>query len=218
MQFAGQGDVPVVPTIIDGAVHLDDTVEAPHHVNEYLGVSAPVHDALQPDNAPIGTGLGGRIRLAPMTDDLTPWYRAADVLVSVSDVESMPRSAIQAMACGTPVLAAAVYGVSELVEDGFTGWIFEACIVTRWRRASSVCSPSPWVSSRNTAGAPRNGSTAITIRPAMSTNTSDFSANSSIVIRPGRGDRAVPPRRVGEVVAEGIGGRPSRTRGTMMHG
>lgn len=63
-----------------------------------------------------------------------------------------------------------------------------------------------------------NRSTAITIRPAMSTNTSDFSANSSIVIRPGRGDRAVPPRRVGEVVAEGIGGRPSRTRGTMMHG
>lgn len=69
------------------------------------------------------TGLGPRIRIAPVAPDIMPWYIAADVLVSASDVESTPRSAIEAMFLRTPVLAAVVYGLSELVEDGVTGWL-----------------------------------------------------------------------------------------------
>jgi glycosyltransferase involved in cell wall biosynthesis len=72
-----------------------------------------------------GSGLGDRIRVEPVTGDLLPWYRAADVLISASDIESMPRSMIEAMACRTPVLAARVYGVPELVDDGESGWLFE---------------------------------------------------------------------------------------------
>ena len=71
------------------------------------------------------TGLGPRVRLEPVGPDVVPWYVAADVLVSASDVESMPRSALEAMALGTPVLAAGAYGVGELVEDGVSGWIVE---------------------------------------------------------------------------------------------
>jgi glycosyltransferase involved in cell wall biosynthesis len=70
-----------------------------------------------------GMALGRRIRLEPVAADVLPWYLAADILVSASDVESMPRSALEAMAVGTPVLAAAAYGVPELVEDGVTGWL-----------------------------------------------------------------------------------------------
>jgi glycosyltransferase involved in cell wall biosynthesis len=36
----------------------------------------------------------------------------------------MPRSAFEAMALGSPVLATAVYGVPELIDDGVTGWLF----------------------------------------------------------------------------------------------
>jgi glycosyltransferase involved in cell wall biosynthesis len=70
------------------------------------------------------SGLGDRLRLEKVTPAILLWYRAADVLLSASDTESMPRSAIEAMALGTPVLAAAVYGVPELIDDGATGWLF----------------------------------------------------------------------------------------------
>lgn len=68
--------------------------------------------------------LGGQIRLEKVTSEILRWYRAADVLLSASDVESIPRSALEAMALGTPMLAASVYGIPELVEDGVTGWLF----------------------------------------------------------------------------------------------
>ncbi len=72
------------------------------------------------------TGLGPRIRIVEVGPDILPWYVAADVLVSASDVESTPRSAVEAMFLQTPVLAADVYGLSELVEDGVTGWLVPA--------------------------------------------------------------------------------------------
>jgi glycosyltransferase involved in cell wall biosynthesis len=64
-------------------------------------------------------------RLVDVTKDVYPWYRAADVLVSCSDVESLPRSALEAMCFGAPVLAASVFGIPELIEDGVTGFLFE---------------------------------------------------------------------------------------------
>jgi glycosyltransferase involved in cell wall biosynthesis len=70
------------------------------------------------------SALGDQLRLEKVTSDSLVWYRAADVLLSASDIESMPRSAFEAMALGSPVLAAAVYGVPELIEDGVTGWLF----------------------------------------------------------------------------------------------
>lgn len=68
---------------------------------------------------------GDRIRLVPLAQDIRPWYRTADVLVSASDLESMPRSILEAMAYGLPVVAASAFGVSEVIEDDVTGWLFE---------------------------------------------------------------------------------------------
>jgi glycosyltransferase involved in cell wall biosynthesis len=47
----------------------------------------------------------------------------ADLLVCASDVESLPRVILEAMAFGTPVLSTRVYGVPELIEDGRTGYL-----------------------------------------------------------------------------------------------
>jgi glycosyltransferase involved in cell wall biosynthesis len=69
--------------------------------------------------------LGGRIRVVAVTPDVFDWYLAADVLVSASDVESMPRSMLEAMAFGRPIVAAAAHGVVELVTDGVEGLLFE---------------------------------------------------------------------------------------------
>ncbi|MFF0162275.1 D-inositol-3-phosphate glycosyltransferase [Streptomyces sp. NPDC005263] len=53
--------------------------------------------------------------------ELADWYRAADVLVVPSRSESFGLVALEAQACGTPVLAAAVGGLSAAVRDGGTG-------------------------------------------------------------------------------------------------
>lgn len=70
-------------------------------------------------------GLGARVRIEPVVADAYPWYRSADVLLSASDLESLPRSAIESMAFGVPVLSTAVFGVPELIDDGVTGFLFE---------------------------------------------------------------------------------------------
>ena len=71
-------------------------------------------------------GLHDRCRVMPVDNDAYRWYRAADVLLSASDMESLPRSMLETMCFGTPVLAASVFGVPELLQDGRTGFLFEA--------------------------------------------------------------------------------------------
>jgi glycosyltransferase involved in cell wall biosynthesis len=70
-------------------------------------------------------GLTGSIRIEDIHPDTYRWYRAADVLVSASDIESLPRSILEAMAFGVPVAAASVFGVPEVLVDGANGWLFE---------------------------------------------------------------------------------------------
>jgi glycosyltransferase involved in cell wall biosynthesis len=69
--------------------------------------------------------LTDRCRIAPIDRDAYRWYRGADLLLSASDVESLPRSMLEAMCFGVPVVAASVFGVPELVRDGETGFLFE---------------------------------------------------------------------------------------------
>ena len=48
---------------------------------------------------------------------------AADVVVMPSHYESFGMVALEAMACGTPVIATDVGGLSQLVRDGETGFL-----------------------------------------------------------------------------------------------
>jgi glycosyltransferase involved in cell wall biosynthesis len=66
-----------------------------------------------------------RISIVPMTTDVQPWYGISDLAAGPSDVESMPRTALEAMAWEVPVLATNIFGLPELIEDGENGWLCE---------------------------------------------------------------------------------------------
>jgi D-inositol-3-phosphate glycosyltransferase len=72
-------------------------------------------------------GLGDRIRFVDPVPHhlLSTYYRAADVCLVPSRSESFGLVALEAAACGTPVVAAAVGGLRTLVEHEHTGFLVE---------------------------------------------------------------------------------------------
>ncbi|PWI46123.1 D-inositol-3-phosphate glycosyltransferase [Streptomyces sp. ICBB 8177] len=72
-------------------------------------------------------GLCDVVRFQPPVeqDRLADWYRAASVLVMPSHSESFGLVAIEAQACGTPVVASAVGGLPVAVRDGVSGFLID---------------------------------------------------------------------------------------------
>jgi D-inositol-3-phosphate glycosyltransferase len=56
---------------------------------------------------------------------LSSYYRAADIVIVPSRSESFGLVALEAAACGTPVVASAVGGLLSLIDDGVTGRLIE---------------------------------------------------------------------------------------------
>ncbi len=70
-----------------------------------------------------GLGIAGLVRLEPPCPqaELADWYRAATVVMVPSYSESFGLVAVEAQACGTPVIAAAVGGLRTAVRHGESG-------------------------------------------------------------------------------------------------
>ena len=69
-------------------------------------------------------GLGRRVLFPGYVADMAPWYRMADAAVTASRSEGLPFNVMEAMYCGLPVVASAVKGHTDLIEDGVNGLLF----------------------------------------------------------------------------------------------
>lgn len=79
-------------------------------------------------------GIQDRVRFIPPAsrEELPHWYRAADLVCVPSYSESFGLVALEAQACGTPVVAAAVGGLRTAVADGFSGSLVDGHDPRSW--------------------------------------------------------------------------------------
>jgi D-inositol-3-phosphate glycosyltransferase len=77
-------------------------------------------------------GIDGRVefRGSVAQEDLPTYYQAADVCVIPSHYESFGLVAIEALACGTPVVGSMVGGLPTVIHDGENG------LLVPWRQPS----------------------------------------------------------------------------------
>jgi D-inositol-3-phosphate glycosyltransferase len=81
-------------------------------------------------------GIGDLLRQEPPCPqaELARWYRAATLVLTPSHSESFGLVALEAQACGTPVVAASVGGLRTAVRDGYSGVLVDGHDPTVWAR------------------------------------------------------------------------------------
>jgi len=90
-------------------------------------------------------GISRYVRFEPPCSqrELADWYRAATMVLVPSHSESFGLVALEAQACGTPVVAAAVGGLRTAVRDGFSGVLVDGHDPEAWARVLAGLASSP---------------------------------------------------------------------------
>jgi UDP-glucose:(heptosyl)LPS alpha-1,3-glucosyltransferase len=70
--------------------------------------------------------IASRVHFAGPQEDVRPWYGAADTFVLPSLYDPFPNAALEAMACGLPVIVTPQCGTAELIEEGMNGYVVDA--------------------------------------------------------------------------------------------
>ncbi len=74
-------------------------------------------------------GVADRVRFTGAVQDVKPWYAAADAFVLPTLYDPMPNAALEALACGLPLLTTPSCGAAELVREGVNGFVRDAADV-----------------------------------------------------------------------------------------
>lgn len=80
-------------------------------------------------------GLDAVVSFADPCADPTEFYRSLDLYLNTSKHEGIPLSLLEAMACGTPVVAPAIGGIPEILRDQEEGILVAARSATAFAQA-----------------------------------------------------------------------------------
>jgi glycosyltransferase involved in cell wall biosynthesis len=102
-------------------------VEAPRARLVFVGCG-PLRGTLEAQAERLG--LSGRVSFAGAVapDALPPYYVAADALVLASAREGWPNVVLESLACGTPVIATAVWGTPEILTGCAAARLVPPCV------------------------------------------------------------------------------------------
>lgn len=130
----GESRGPAAPGAVRGGVRGDGPARVPGSLDRaslmIIGGPSGTEGAAELAAVHRGVarnGLEGRVHVvAPQPHELlSTSYRAADVVIVPSRSESFGLVALEASACGIPVVASAVGGLTTLVDHGRTGYLVE---------------------------------------------------------------------------------------------
>ena len=71
-------------------------------------------------------GLAGRVHFTGPLKDVRPWYGAADGFVLPTLYDPCPNAALEALACGLPLVTSTTCGAQAWVIPGVNGWVVDA--------------------------------------------------------------------------------------------
>ncbi|HEX8964504.1 MAG TPA: glycosyltransferase family 4 protein [Rhodocyclaceae bacterium] len=87
-------------------------------------------------------GVESRVRFLGGREDVRPYYGAADLFCLPSLYDPMPNAALEAFACGLPVVTSTTSGAAELVEEGRNGAVCDALDGPALaQRLAQLCAP-----------------------------------------------------------------------------
>lgn len=73
--------------------------------------------------------LADRVRFVGAQRDVRPYYGAADCFALPTIYDPMPNAALEALACGLPVVTSSTCGAAELIRPGVNGHVCDALAV-----------------------------------------------------------------------------------------
>jgi len=71
-------------------------------------------------------GLAGRVLFVGAQQDVRPFYAMADAFVLPTRYDPMPNAALEAMACGLPIITSTTCGIAARVTSGVNGFVCDA--------------------------------------------------------------------------------------------
>jgi UDP-glucose:(heptosyl)LPS alpha-1,3-glucosyltransferase len=76
--------------------------------------------------------LAGKVQFLGAQRDVRPWLGAADVFVLPTLYDPLPNAALEALACGLPVLTSTKSGAAEWITPGVNGDVADALDASAW--------------------------------------------------------------------------------------
>lgn len=127
-RFRLPADVPVVGTVgrlvpVKNHLGLVEAFAALHeaHPAVHLAILGDGEMRQAIENRVADLSLHTHVSILPPTPDVAAFLGALDLFVLSSQSEGMPMTLLEALAAGRPIVATAVGGIPETIEDGRTG-------------------------------------------------------------------------------------------------